>query len=59
MEKYRCAIIGCGGRAHGHAKAYQLVDRGDLVACAIYLMPSAAKNLLWLMVLLVMQVQWK
>ncbi|SVC96148.1 uncharacterized protein METZ01_LOCUS349002, partial [marine metagenome] len=28
MEKYRCAIIGCGGRAHGHAKAYQLVDRG-------------------------------
>ena len=34
MEKYRCAIIGCGGRAHGHAKAYQLVDRGDLVACA-------------------------
>lgn len=33
MERYRCAIIGCGGRAHGHAKAYQLIERGDLVAC--------------------------
>ena len=33
MGKYRCAIIGCGGRATMHALAYQLIDRGTLVAC--------------------------
>jgi predicted dehydrogenase len=33
MNPYRCAIIGCGGRAHWHAKAYDLVSRGRLVAC--------------------------
>ena len=34
MAKYRTAIIGCGGRAYGHANAYQHVHRGELVACA-------------------------
>ena len=34
MSKYRSAIIGCGGRAYGHANAYQQVSRGELVACA-------------------------
>ena len=34
MQKYRSAIIGCGGRAYGHANAYQHVFRGELVACA-------------------------
>ena len=34
MKKHRTAIIGCGGRAHGHAKAYQLVPNAELVACA-------------------------
>jgi predicted dehydrogenase len=29
---YRCAILGCGGRAHGHAAAYQHVTRGEIVA---------------------------
>lgn len=34
MQKYRCAIIGCGSRAYGHANAYQRISRGELVACA-------------------------
>ena len=34
MSKYRSAIIGCGGRAYGHANAYQQISRGELVACA-------------------------
>ena len=34
MPKYRTAIIGCGGRAYGHANAYQHVYRGELIACA-------------------------
>ena len=34
MPKYRSAVIGCGGRAYGHANAYQLISRGELVACA-------------------------
>ena len=34
MSKYRSAIIGCGGRAYGHANAYQQVSRGELIACA-------------------------
>ena len=34
MSKYRSAIIGCGGRAYGHANAYQQVLGGELVACA-------------------------
>ena len=34
MPKYRCAIIGCGSRAYGHANAYQRISRGKLVACA-------------------------
>ena len=34
MPKYRTAIIGCGGRAHGHANAYQHVYQGELIACA-------------------------
>ncbi len=33
MSQYRCAVIGCGGRAYGHAQAYGLVSRGELVAC--------------------------
>lgn len=32
--EYRSAIIGCGGRAYGHANAYQQVSQGTLVACA-------------------------
>ena len=34
MPKYRSAIIGCGGRAYGHANAYQHISQGQLVACA-------------------------
>ena len=34
MPKYRSAIIGCGGRAYGHANAYQHVSQAALVACA-------------------------
>ena len=34
MAKYRTAIIGCGGRAYGHANAYRHVYLGELVACA-------------------------
>jgi len=34
IKKYRSAIIGCGGRAYGHANAYQHVSSGELVACA-------------------------
>ncbi len=30
--QYRCAILGCGARANGHAAAYSLVERGALVA---------------------------
>ncbi|MBI3946192.1 MAG: Gfo/Idh/MocA family oxidoreductase [Armatimonadetes bacterium] len=29
---YRCAILGCGGRARGHAEAYRLITRGEVVA---------------------------
>jgi len=28
----KCAMLGCGGRAQGHAKAYSLVTRGTLAA---------------------------
>ncbi|MEA3399943.1 MAG: Gfo/Idh/MocA family oxidoreductase, partial [Armatimonadota bacterium] len=30
---FRCAFLGCGGRAKGHARAYDLIDRGEMVAC--------------------------
>ena len=30
---YRSAVVGCGGRAAWHAKAYKLISRGELVAC--------------------------
>ena len=33
MTKYKCAIIGCGGRGKMHAYAYQFVKKGELVAC--------------------------
>ena len=33
MKSYRAAIIGCGPRAWWHAKAYEQVSRGSLVAC--------------------------
>ncbi len=33
MKPYRCAIIGCGPRAYWHARAYDLLSRGELVAC--------------------------
>ena len=29
---YRCAFLGCGPRAHGHARAYQQITRGEIVA---------------------------
>ena len=29
---YRCAFLGCGPRAKGHAEAYKLIDRGEIVA---------------------------
>lgn len=29
---YKCAFLGCGGRARGHAHAYEYVKRGELVA---------------------------
>jgi len=31
--EYRCAFVGCGPRAHGHAQAYSLITRGRPVAC--------------------------
>ena len=34
MPKYRSVIIGCGGRAYGHANAYQHISQAQLVACA-------------------------
>lgn len=34
MRRYRCAIVGCGKRACGHARAYKRITRGELVACA-------------------------
>ena len=34
MPEYRSAIIGCGGRAYGHANAYQQIPQAELVACA-------------------------
>ena len=33
MTTYRAAIIGCGGRAKMHALAYDVITRGELVAC--------------------------
>lgn len=30
---YKCAFLGCGGRAKGHADAYQYITRGQKVAC--------------------------
>lgn len=29
---FRCAILGCGGRSRGHANAYKLISRGEIVA---------------------------
>lgn len=29
---YKCALLGCGGRAHGHAEAYRFVRKGQLAA---------------------------
>jgi len=29
---YKCAFLGCGGRARGHAHAYQHINRGEIVA---------------------------
>ena len=29
---FKCALLGCGPRARGHAKAYQFVNRGRIVA---------------------------
>jgi predicted dehydrogenase len=34
VPRYRVAIIGCGGIAHGHAKGYRAQPDVDLVACA-------------------------
>jgi predicted dehydrogenase len=30
---YRSAILGCGPRSQGHAKAYEQISRGQIVAC--------------------------
>lgn len=30
---FRCAFLGCGPRAAGHARAYQHITRGEMVAC--------------------------
>ena len=30
---YRCAFLGCGPRAQGHAQAYEFISRGVKVAC--------------------------
>ncbi|MEI6500672.1 MAG: Gfo/Idh/MocA family oxidoreductase, partial [Armatimonadota bacterium] len=30
---YKCAFLGCGGRARGHAAAYEHLTRGQKVAC--------------------------
>ena len=32
MKKFKCAILGCRGRSRGHARAYEYVKRGELVA---------------------------
>ncbi len=33
MTVYRCAILGCGRRAYGHARPYRWVSKANLVAC--------------------------
>ncbi|MFN8491336.1 MAG: Gfo/Idh/MocA family oxidoreductase [Caldilineaceae bacterium] len=33
MSHYKSAIVGCGGRAYWHARAYPFVSQGQLVAC--------------------------
>ena len=33
MAKYRAVILGCGGRSEWHARAYDLVDGAEVVAC--------------------------
>ncbi len=33
MEKYRSVLLGCGGRAYWHARAYKRIPRSELVAC--------------------------
>ena len=33
MAHCRCAIVGCGGRARWHAEAFDLITRGEVVAC--------------------------
>jgi predicted dehydrogenase len=30
---FKCAILGCGPRSYGHARAYDLITRGRVVAC--------------------------
>ena len=32
---YKTAMLGCGGRARGHADAYRFVKRGNLLQFAI------------------------
>ena len=32
-DKYRVAVIGCGGRSSMHIDAYQFIERGEVVAC--------------------------
>ena len=32
-EKYRVAVIGCGGRSSMHINAYRFIERGEVIAC--------------------------
>ena len=43
LDKFRGVIIGCGGRAHDHAKAYQLCKQVELVAVADIVEERAVK----------------
>ncbi|MEN6404126.1 MAG: Gfo/Idh/MocA family oxidoreductase, partial [Armatimonadia bacterium] len=33
MMSFKCAFLGCGPRANGHAAAYDHITRGHRVAC--------------------------
>ena len=33
MQKYKVAVIGCGGRSQAHIKAYQHIEAAQVVAC--------------------------
>lgn len=43
MGKYKVGIIGCGGRGTAHIRAYQHIDRAEVVACCDLVAEKAEK----------------